>query len=138
MEEMERLGWADDVGVCESVRECSALLHNIALYKWKWLLDPNHRYSVRAVYRFFTTTDEHVVRNLADDVRHKHISSKVSLFMWLLLHNRLPTKDELARRSILQSNDLGCAAGCGNSETAYHIFIGVGFLTVFGTMCELG
>jgi len=142
VEEMERLGWVDRGGawvwrrrllawVEESLRECSALLHNIVLqeqvlYKWKWLFDPIHGNSVRGVCRFFTTSDEPVVRNLAEDVWHKHIPSKVSLFLWCLLRNRLPTKDNLARRSILQSTTLECAAGCGNTETTYHLFIGCG------------
>jgi len=68
------------------VREYSALLHNIILQeqvhdKWRWLLDPIHGYLVRGVYRFLTTSDEPVVRDIVDDVWHKHIPSKVSLFV---------------------------------------------------------
>jgi len=115
----------------ESVREYSALLHNIILQeqvhdKWRWLLDPIHGYLVRGVYRFLTTSDEPVVRDIVDDVWHKHIPSKVSLFVWRLLRNRLPTKENLARRSILPSTELACTANYGNSETAHRIFIGCG------------
>jgi hypothetical protein len=57
-------------------------------------------------------------------VWHKNIPSKVSLFVWRLLRNRLPTKDNLARRNILHSNDqLACVADCGDAETAQHIFL---------------
>ena len=84
VDEMSRIGWVDGGGAWvwrrrllvweeESVRECSALLHNVVLQEqthdtWKWLLDPIHSYSEQGVYRFFTTTDEHVVRNQTDDV----------------------------------------------------------------------
>jgi len=46
------------------------------------------------------------------------------LFVWRPLRNRLPTKDNLARRSILPSTELACVTNCGHSETAHHIFIG--------------
>jgi len=117
VEEMERLGWADGGGAWvwtrrllaweeKGVRGCSDLLHNIVLQeqvldKWKWLLDPIHCYLVHGVYRFITTSDEPVVRNLADDDWHKHIPLKVSLFVRRLLCNRLPTKDNLVQKSIL-------------------------------------
>ena len=52
-----------------------------------------------------------------------HIPLKVSVFVWRLLRNRLPTKDNLLRRHIIHANDLACVTGCGASETATHLFI---------------
>jgi len=74
-----------------------------------------------------TSMDLHSnIQILRNDVWHKHISSKVFLFVWHLLRNRLLTKENLARRSILQSIELACATNCGNFETTYHLFIGCG------------
>jgi len=46
------------------------------------------------------------------------------LFAWRLLRNRLPTRDNLARRSILPNTDIACVANCGTSETTHHLFLG--------------
>lgn len=48
---------------------------------------------------------------------------KVLLLVWHLLRNRLPTKDNLKRRSVLHVIDLACATGCGVTETATHLFL---------------
>jgi len=85
------------------VRECSLLLHNFVLQEnvndyWRWLIDPVHGYSVREAYRYITSNGELVDRSLVDAVWHKCILSKVSLCVWRLLKNRLPTKDNLMRR----------------------------------------
>jgi hypothetical protein len=74
----------------ECVTECSALLHNIVLqdditHKWIWLLDPVNSYSVKGTYQFLTTTDEPLARGLIDDVWHKHVLLKLSIFAWRLL-----------------------------------------------------
>jgi hypothetical protein len=105
------------------------LLHNVVLQEtstdtWRWMLDPIHGYSVRSTYHFLTTSGEAVDRSLVDDVWHKLIPSKVSLFVWRLLHDRLPTKDNLARRRVIQAADTACTASCGNLETAKHLFLG--------------
>jgi len=80
-------------------------------------------YSVRESYRFLTTSGEQVDRSLMDDVWHRNIPEKVSLFVWRLLRNRLPSKDNLLRQNILHVNDLACVTGCGASESAKHLFL---------------
>jgi len=112
----------------ESVRECSVLLDNIVLQDnvhdaWRWLLDHIQGYIVKGAYRFLTTTGESLDRTLVDDVWQKHIHAKVSLFVWRLLHNRLPTKDNLERRHVLHHTDTACSSGCGELETATHLFL---------------
>jgi len=47
----------------------------------------------------------------------------VSLFVWRLLCNRLPTKDNLMRRSVIHTNDVSCAMGCDVTETTTHLFL---------------
>lgn len=125
---MMRLGWAVE-GMAwewrrhlflweeEYVRECYVLLHNIVLQdtandSWRWLLDPVNGYSVKVFYHYITTTTgEFTDTSLVDDVQHKHIPSKVSVLVWSLLRNRLPTNDSLVKRGILLSTDAVCVAG---------------------------
>jgi hypothetical protein len=113
----------------ESVRECSILLHNVILqdnvndYCW-WRLDPVHVYTVREAYKFIIHSGSTDDRSCVDDVWHKQVPLKVSLMAWRLLRNRLPTKDNLLRRNIINSDDTMCAtAGCGIMESAQHLFL---------------
>ncbi|XP_024640546.1 uncharacterized protein [Medicago truncatula] len=113
----------------ESMRECITLLDNIVLQvhiqdRWRWLLDPVHGYSVGGTYRFLTNSEEQVANDVFIDVWHKLVPTKVSLFAWRLLQDRIPTRENLVRRLILQPNDNLCVGGCGLSETTGHLFIG--------------
>jgi len=112
----------------ESVRECSVLLHNIVLQDevndtWRWLLDNSSGYTVKGAYTFITTTCEPLNRSLVIDVWHKQIPSKVSLFAWRLFQKRLPTKDNLMHRRVIQPENAVCASGCGQRETTNHLFL---------------
>jgi len=143
VEEMSRLGWEEE-GLAwvwrrrllaweyESLRECSALVNNIVLQvnihdAWKWLLDPSRGYSVRESYRYLTLSGITLDRDRVDDVWLKHIPTKVSLMVWRLLRNRLPTRDNLLRRGVIQANAATCATGCDVSETAEHLFFNCAF-----------
>ena len=110
------------------MRECSILLHNIVLQvnvtdKWSWLLDPSNGYLVWEAYRFITNSGEHVDRSLIVDVWHRHIPTKVSLFVWRLLRDRLPTQANLFRRNIISTTDSLCAAGYETQENSRHLFL---------------
>jgi hypothetical protein len=111
VEEMSRLEWEEE-GLAwvwrrrllaweeESLRECSAMLHNIVLQvnthdAWRWLLDPSRGYTVHESYRYLTLHGVTLDRDLAEDMWLKHIPTKVSLMVWRLLRNRLPTRDNL-------------------------------------------
>jgi len=91
---------------------------------WRWLLDPIHCYSVHGTYRFLTSYEEPVVDGFYNNVWHKLVPSKVSLFAWRLLQDRVPTRVNLVRRHVLQPNDNLRVGGCGNIETADHLFLG--------------
>lgn len=43
---------------------------------------------------------------------------------WRFLRNRLPTRDNLVRRRALLISDSVCVFGCGEPETASHLFFG--------------
>jgi hypothetical protein len=79
--------------------------------------------SVLGTYHYLTSFDSLGERALADMVWLKPVPLKVSVFVWRLLRNRLPTKDNLIRRRVLQSDDTLCVGGCGFPETAVHLFL---------------
>jgi len=112
----------------ESVRECFVLLHDFVFQEnvedtYRWLLDPLHGYSVRGAYRFLTTTADLGDRLQVVDIWHQQIPFKVSVFVWRLLRNRLPTKDNLVRQRVLSLDDAACVSRCGSQETANHLFL---------------
>jgi len=136
---MRRLGW-DGNGRAwvwrrrlfaweeESVRECVVLLCNIVLQdnvhdSWRWLLDPIHGYSVKSSYRYITTTGDILDRSQVDEVWFKHIPPKVSILVWRLLRNMLPTKENLLQQGILLLTDDMCVAGCDDIESTTHLFL---------------
>jgi len=64
----------------------------------------------------------------------KHVLLKVSMFVWRLLRNRLPTKDNLLRRRVITHDDTICAGGCGCPESSGHLFFHCDF---FGSLWQL-
>jgi len=63
---------------------------------------------VREAYRFITTYGDQGDRSRVDNVWHRHIPAKVSLFVWRLLRDRLPTRDNLFRRNVIHAPDSLC------------------------------
>jgi len=82
---------------------------------------------VRGAYSFITSTCTQVDKSHVDDVWLKHIPSKVSLLVWRLLRNCIPTKDNLELRGALPTTDTSCALECGSTESAIHLFIHCSF-----------
>jgi hypothetical protein len=47
----------------------------------------------------------------------------VPVFAWRILHDRLPTKKNLATHDIIFPEGRYCVAGCGHLEDAQHVFL---------------
>ncbi|GAU31392.1 hypothetical protein TSUD_19380 [Trifolium subterraneum] len=62
------------------------------------------------------------------------VSLKVSILAWRLLRDRLPTKVNLVTRDILSPADHFCISGCGEAESALHIFFSC---NTFGSLWTL-
>ncbi|MCH81942.1 cytochrome P450 [Trifolium medium] len=112
--------------------ECCLLLANVVLQvqeldKWRWLLDPDGAYSVSSTYYWLTHQVPVDPSSHKDVVWNKLVPLKVSLFMWRLLNNRLPTKDNLIRREILDGDSALCSGACGKEETLSHLFFDCDF-----------
>lgn len=93
---------------------------------------------MQEAYRFLTNNGNSVDRTLVDDIWHKQIPSKVYLFVWRLLHNRLPTRDNLVRRRVLSLLDSAYVSGCGEQEIATHLFLGCDIFSSLWLMCYIG
>jgi hypothetical protein len=98
------------------------------------LLDPIHGYSVSGTYRYLTTIDDHWADGLLNDVWHKLEPSKVSLFGWRLLQDRIPTRANLVRRHVLQPNDNLCVGGCVTAQFSLDLFLIVFICVVYARM----
>jgi len=61
----------------------------------------------------------------------KYVPLKVVVFVWRLLQNRLPTKDNLLRRGVLHTDTCQCVSGFGSMKTVNHLFL---HCSVFGTV----
>ncbi|GAU28189.1 hypothetical protein TSUD_313480 [Trifolium subterraneum] len=66
--------------------------------------------------------------------RQMAVPLKVSILVWRLLRDRLPTKANLVTRGILPLAAYQCVSGCGAAETAQHLFISC---STFGSLWPL-
>jgi hypothetical protein len=108
--------------------ECIDLLHTIVLQtnisdSWIWRHGIGGGYSVRGAYSVLTTLDGVTTAGASDLIWHKQVPLKVSVLAWRLLRNRLPTKDNLVTRNIIPNDVRFCVNGCGELETANHLFL---------------
>jgi len=123
----------------ETVAKCAGLLANFVLQennidKWRWILDPVKGYFVRGTYQYLTSPIAPVERGLSDMVWLKQVPLKVSVFVWRLLRNRLPTKDNLVRRIVLQHADIAYVGGYSCMESAVHLIL---CCDIFGSLWHL-
>ncbi|GAU10151.1 hypothetical protein TSUD_423160, partial [Trifolium subterraneum] len=59
---------------------------------------------------------------------------KVSILAWRLLRDRLPTKSNLITRGVLPVAAHFCVSGCGEAESAHHLFLSC---STFGSLWPL-
>jgi mannosylglycoprotein endo-beta-mannosidase len=109
-------------------------LENISLShdidRWVWKLNPEEGFSVKSAYDSLMDGGDN--SNLSDfelsifsTIWESPAPSKVVAFSWKLLHDRIPTKDNLSSRGLLHhSQDGGNCVWCDHvSETANHLFL---------------
>jgi len=90
--------------------------------RWVWKLHPPQCYTVKSAYSFLTATDTNFTEGFDSFLWLKAVPLKVNLFAWRLFLNRLPTKDNLFRRGVIDAAQLSCAALCGELEDKDHLF----------------
>jgi len=67
----------------------------------------------------------------ASSLWHKDVPLKVVLFAWRLFRDRLPTKDNLYRRHVIDIDAQLCIGGCGEVETSSHLLFNC---NIFGSV----
>jgi len=137
-EYMFALGWGEGgeawQGRClfaweeELVREFSNFLSNMQLQvdkedMWSWQLDRDNAYSVCGVYLHLTGLQTQHACELSNLIWHRDVSLKVLVFVWRLLRNRLPTKDNLVSRSVITNVAQLCTSGCSEVESSNHFIL---------------
>jgi hypothetical protein len=78
---------------------------------------------VSGAYHILTAQTDPPDVGINNLIWHNQVPLKVSIFAWRLLRNRLPTKLNLVRRGMLATEVASCIVGCGNDESASHLFL---------------
>ncbi|XP_045830878.1 uncharacterized protein LOC123922177 [Trifolium pratense] len=102
--------------------------------RWKWQSALDDVYTVRCAYQLLTTRDAVTLDDASGLIWHRQVPLKVSICAWRLLQDRLPTKANLVTRGILFEAGNHCVSGCGEVETAQHLFLSC---STFGVLWSL-
>ncbi|GAU37509.1 hypothetical protein TSUD_275610 [Trifolium subterraneum] len=118
---------------------CQTLLLNISLMvqspdRWQWQPDLDKGNSVRSSYHLLTAQDSVTIHTADSLIWHSQVPLKVSIFVWRLLGDRLPTKANLVTRGILSSEAHFYVSECGVVESTQHLFLSC---TTFGSLWSL-
>jgi hypothetical protein len=97
---------------------------------WSWRLEPGGEFTVKSAYALVS---DFLIerRTVAQDVGSAFKSiwncpapSKVSGLVWMVLHERVPARDNLFRRKVIPVNGETRCVLCGDSrETVSHLFL---------------
>lgn len=140
--EIYSLGWGEDGWVWkwqrkllaseeDQVRECCKILINIVLQPnmgGSGLHDFNN-YNISSSYNYMLSSINILAVDHTYAIWNNEVPLKVSLFAWCLLHNWLPTTDNLIRRHVLQSNAQFCTGDYGIMEDINHLFLSCDFFS---------
>ncbi|XP_058762491.1 uncharacterized protein LOC131635875 [Vicia villosa] len=97
--------------------------------RFVWPFDPSNYYTVQSGYRFIMQDLNVIEMNsycpqAMDLIWSAKVPSKLSIFGWRLLRDRLPTKVQLATRGIIQNEEEMLCVFCElYEEDAAHVFI---------------
>ena len=59
------------------------------------------KYNVTSAYYYLISMEHNIMVNHNDVVWHKEVHMKIGLYAWRLLHNRIPTTNNLIRRGAI-------------------------------------
>ncbi|GAU45140.1 hypothetical protein TSUD_131390 [Trifolium subterraneum] len=97
---------------------------------WRWMLDAEGSFSVKSAYNsllkeIVTGTNLSLFEaKFFNNIWDSPASSKVVAFSWQLLHDRVPTKENLLLCGVLPQNSDGYCVWCGDiCESSSHLFL---------------
>ena len=91
--------------------------------RWLWLPDQDGGYSVRGVYDMLTSQEQPQLHPNMELIWHKQVPLKVFILAWLLMRDRLPTKNNLANRGFIPLEARLCVTGCRHVEDVNDLFL---------------
>ncbi|CAJ2634841.1 unnamed protein product [Trifolium pratense] len=103
---------------------------------WRWIPDVNGRFSVKSCYSFLlslnqASTLETKAAEAFTRLWKSDVPSKIIVFGWRLLLNRLPTRMALHRRGVLSNPfELSCVLCLRHREDEAHLFFSCYFSKV--------
>lgn len=127
----------------ELLVECRDFRNNVFLQathedKWSSMFDQGAGYSVCGAYQYLTSQEPHNCTVVSKHIWHKDVPLNISLFVWRLLCNRLPTRDNLVKRGIILYATQLCVYGCGNVESIDHLFLSCNVTSSLWVLCTIG
>ncbi|MCH84701.1 putative ribonuclease H protein [Trifolium medium] len=115
------------------VLEIEEVINNVVITevedRWVWSPNVDEGFSVKSLY--FALDElllEHTNLNtfqtfVFKNIRKGAVPSKVSAFAWQLFLDRIPTKENLARRGLVRIEDTTCSLCDERAETSCHLFL---------------
>ena len=91
----------------------------------------SNAFTVRSLYNFLTLQPHVELPVDVSSIWHKDVPLKVVVFAWRLFRDRLPTKDNLLRRGVINHDSRMCVAGCDSIELSSHLFL---HCNIFGSV----
>jgi hypothetical protein len=98
--------------------------------RWGWKAENGAVFTVSSTYRIVSNLSSHVFSvsplnsRIFSSIWKCPAPSKVSGFVWQLLHGRLPTRNNLVARRIIDGNGDASCGLCGEDlETELHLFL---------------
>ncbi|KAK2405812.1 hypothetical protein QL285_041620 [Trifolium repens] len=116
----------------ERLEQLETFLQNVRLSNdiddWRWSINPEEGFSVKSAYDLLVGFGDSpnvgsYEMKIFSKIWESSAPSKLVVFSWQLFHNRLPTKDNLLRRGVLDQDVSGNCVWCDSSpESAKHLF----------------
>ncbi|CAJ2635642.1 unnamed protein product [Trifolium pratense] len=135
-----RWNWSESLSVNEArqLTELQGLfdgfsLHNNNHDQWRWIPDSNGLFTVKSCYTYLLNLrqvqlQDALVLEAIQRLWKSDVPSKVNVFGWMLLLNRLPTRAALHHRGILTNHhELSCVFCFQQAEDGNHLFFSCPF-----------
>jgi hypothetical protein len=98
--------------------------------RWCWRVDPKGVFSVKSAYSHLVKEGVGMmegsrgVNKVFDQIWRSPAPSKIIAFSWQVLHNRIPTRDNLALRGIIRGNaSRNCVMCVDHLESVAHLLL---------------
>ncbi|GLT26221.1 hypothetical protein SLA2020_013030 [Shorea laevis] len=103
-------------GILQTIKLSEGKLDN-----FKWILCLSG-YSTKLAFTFLENTPPCLEKSYCDLIWSRYVPSKISIFVWHLLLDRLPIKDNLLLRGVSLASNAACVL-CGvHLENVNHVF----------------